>query len=95
MEKQTPLTAAAVLYVGHKAHSIMKLVIIFSNCSNLVNFLIDVHLHPVYKMSLSICSITKMYCHDKVIRGGCLLGVAVINSRLIYNLENKWNRTKL
>jgi len=57
----------------------MKLAIIFSNCSNLVNFLIHIHLHPVYKMSPSICNITKMYCHGKVIRGDCLLGVAVIN----------------
>lgn len=32
------LTAAAGLYVGHKTLSIMKHLIIFSNCSNLVNF---------------------------------------------------------
>lgn len=40
-------------------------------------------------MSLSICNITKMYCHDKVIRRDCLLGVVVINYSLIYSLESK------
>lgn len=40
-------------------------------------------------MSLSICRITKMYCHNKVIRGDCLLGVKVINYSLIYSLESK------